>query len=838
MLSRFHILIEWLCRWILPRITVSRRNITTSSELLSKGTLFYVLRDRSYLETLAFNWLWRRNNLPLVSFTGDLRLDPLGPFKTQVRIFFNWLLRKLRLAPGRPSYRERLLAAVRGRGHGLFFLKRGRSVLREFFVGNDPFAILLAEAKHSNQPIYLLPEFFILDPTPDRTRAAVAERFLGTPDEPGLLRWAWRIALSFRTSVLECAAPICLQDFLAANPGDPEGLLVRKLKLAVLQEFAAERRVYAGPKLKPRLDLRGEILNRPALYEFIVALAEREKVPKEAVLARAGNILDEMASDLYLWVAVALRHSIFLGLDRSYSGYEIDQEGLERVKAAMKQGPVVLLPNHASHVDYLLLSCTFYDNNLSLPQIAAGENLNFWPMGWLFRHSAAFFIRRSFAGDRLYTQIFDTYLNYLLSENFPIEFFIEGTRSRNGRLLPPQFGMLSRIVGGFADGNASKLTFAPVGIDYDRIFEEGAYQRELKGGKKEKEGPLALLKVLRSLTGRRGRVYLRFGEFIDVGEFCQARGFELGQSATRREATRELAAEIVARIQEARTVTGSALVAAGLLAGPGGPLHYRQLLDRAEFFRQLLIFRKVHLGVDLGPEAPFHSRQEALEGALVRFQDAGYVLAAGEDPGDTFEAVPAHYLQLDYYRNGLVNFLAEPAMAALALSAKDARQVRAGLETSREFLLAVLGRDLQGRLPGLTDGLEALAAAGCVSPDGEKILDAGRLRLAASVIRPLVEAYFCVAGDLAAHPEGGAFAKADWLARVQKRAHTLHEAGKISSAHLVTTAAIDRAIELLTERGVLSRDEGAAAKKGGIVSVQNVAAALEMVRRLGGILGI
>ena len=161
----------------------------------------------------------------------------------------------------------------------------------------------------------------------------------------------------------------------------------------------------------------------------------------------------------------------------------------------MKQHPVVLVPCHRSHFDYLILSYLFHANYLSPPHIAAGINLSFWPLGPLFRGAGAYFIRRSFEGNELYKTVFRNYLTFLIREGYTQEFFIEGGRSRTGKILTPKLGMLSAIVNAFIAGVRRDLYLVPVSIHYGRVVEEESYRRELVGAEKEKESLLSLLKA-------------------------------------------------------------------------------------------------------------------------------------------------------------------------------------------------------------------------------------------------------------------------------------------------------------------------------------------------------
>ena len=165
----------------------------------------------------------------------------------------------------------------------------------------------------------------------------------------------------------------------------------------------------------------------------------------------------------------------------------VEYAGLERVTETMRQHPVVLVPCHRSHFDYLIISYLFHVNYLSPPHIAAGINLSFWPLGPLFRGAGAFFIRRSFEDNALYKTVFRSYLKFLIREGYTQEFFIEGGRSRTGKILTPKLGMLSALVDAFLDGVRRDLYFVPVSIHYGRVVEEEEYQREL-GGRGEGTG--------------------------------------------------------------------------------------------------------------------------------------------------------------------------------------------------------------------------------------------------------------------------------------------------------------------------------------------------------------
>ncbi len=116
---------------------------------------------------------------------------------------------------------------------------------------------------------------------------------------------------------------------------------------------------------------------------------------------------------------------------------------LDKLKEAAPGHEVVYVPCHRSHMDYLLLSYLLYERGIVPPHIAAGINLNLPVVGTILRKGGAFFMRRSFRGNPLYSAVFTEYVAQLVSGGYSLEYFIEGGRSRTGRLLQPKGGMIA-----------------------------------------------------------------------------------------------------------------------------------------------------------------------------------------------------------------------------------------------------------------------------------------------------------------------------------------------------------------------------------------------------------
>jgi len=276
-----------------------------------------------------------------------------------------------------------------------------------------------------------------------------------------------------------------------------------------------------------------------------------------------------------------------------YDGIEV--KGVERLKAVADGREIVYVPCHRSHIDYLLLSYVLYIQGFSLPHIAAGINLNLPIIGGLLRRGGAFFLRRSFAGLPLYSAVFNSYLKELLQRGHALEYFVEGGRSRTGRLLPPKGGMLAMTVHAYLTQPQTPVVFVPVYFGYERLLEGGAFTSELAGGKKQRESVFALIKSLRTLREDYGRVYVSFGEPIELEPLL-----ELHQPAWRNTAVDwerpkwvkplidDLGITIMQRINEAACVTPISLLATTLLATPQGCISIEELEQQLSIYVRLL----------------------------------------------------------------------------------------------------------------------------------------------------------------------------------------------------------------------------------------------------------
>src|SRR6202030_434318 len=318
--------------------------------------------------------------------------------------------------------------------------------------------------------------------------------------------------------------------------------------------------------------------------------------PRYKALQRARAYAREIAANYSHAFVRFMEHALGWLWNRLYDGVVFGHaQTLERVAPGNE---IVYVPCHRSHMDYLLLSYAIYVNGFAIPHIAAGINLNLPIVGRFLRKGGAFFIRRSFRGNALYTVVFMKYLAAIMARGHSIEYFIEGGRSRTGRLLQPKTGMLSMTVRSFLRDPARPVVFVPVYFGYERIVEGPTYIGELSGRPKEKESVFGLVRTFRKLRERFGKVHVNLGEPIPLGKLLDRydpnwRSLKFDDD-TRvpwvNQAVGDLAVAIMRNINSAAAVTPIGLLAMTLLATP------RQALPEADLLRQIDLYRALQLG--------------------------------------------------------------------------------------------------------------------------------------------------------------------------------------------------------------------------------------------------
>jgi len=335
----------------------------------------------------------------------------------------------------------------------------------------------------------------------------------------------------------------------------------------------------------------------------------------------------------------------------------------------MREQPVVLVPCHRSHIDYLVLSWIFHQNFLSPIHIAAGINLAFWPLGPLFRGAGSFFIRRSFQGNPLYKLVFRNYLTFLIREGYTQEFFIEGGRTRTGKILTPKLGMLTAIVNAFSQGVREDLYLVPVSIHYGRIVEEEAYRREVAGEKKQSESLRALLRARSVLRQRYGTIYVSFAEPISLSEALGEQKQRLltsqGDPAVdeeRRHFIQKLGFRLLREVNAVSVAGATSVSATALLAADRAAVGVDDFLEATSTLAALLRFQGVRFTASLE-----RNMRRGFKESMAWLGSQGLVQRLTDAGPEVLYVPPEKRTNLDFYKNNIIHFFLLPSLLARSL---------------------------------------------------------------------------------------------------------------------------------------------------------------------------
>jgi glycerol-3-phosphate O-acyltransferase len=674
-------LLKTLTSSFFDRIIVDEKWVSSVRAHAAEGTVVYVLRSLNFVDFLALDHLTKRYGLPQIRFVNELGLGPLGK---------HWFSARRDSSEGDMADQLRRALSASD-GSAVLFLRRPPKVwdvaagsvsgMRAVREGDELLRALIELQRGSERPILLVPQVFVWTRLPDTRGTRPLDLLLGPREWPSAARVAGQFLTNYRNVSLRAGQPINLEQFLEEFGELSDTAVRNKLVFTMLRRLERERRSVTGPVGKAPDRVRREILRSKRFQTALDKLTSSPEERREA-LAHADQVLSQMQAMPDGTTRRLL--DIVLGrvFERIYHGLDVDQAGIERLREFARHGTFVLLPSHKSHIDYLVVSYVFNKANLPLPLIVAGENLSFFPMGGIFRRGGAFFIRRSFRGDRLYAVLVDAYVRRQIKDGFAIELFLEGMRSRTGKLLNPKFGLLSMIVSAVLGQDTRPVFFVPISIGYERIVETESFSHEVSGGEKVMEDAAGLLRSTEVLRHRYGRINLQFGEPQTLSSVAEQIGCEDTRSLSPKQ-TRAMVVRlgniVLDEINRVTAVTPGALTALALLSHHRRGITHDKLLAHCELLLKTLTREGARTAPTLMTDAGV-LRREAIREAAQMFVDADMVEVhtvtelsprrqrkpkAGV--GAIYTLVATKRLELDTSKNIIIHFFVNRALVATAL---------------------------------------------------------------------------------------------------------------------------------------------------------------------------
>ncbi|MDQ3849747.1 MAG: glycerol-3-phosphate 1-O-acyltransferase, partial [Actinomycetota bacterium] len=429
---------------------------------------------------------------------------------------------------------------------------------------------------------------------------------------------------------------------------DGESLETFIERQGVLALDRAERDIIGGQYKVPRL-VRQDITASARFQATVARLAEEHGREVADVGTEAEAALDEMVASQSR-LAIDAWDSFGRWVSRAYT-LDVDTTGAEDLRRLNRSHALVFLPSHRSYLDPLVLRPVLQRHGFPPNHVLGGDNLNFWPFGPVARRNGYVFIRRSMKDAPVYKAVLREYLGYLLRKRFNLEWYIEGGRTRTGKLRPPRYGILSYVVDAFRQSGTGDVILVPVSIVYDQLHEVGAMAAEERGARKRAESIRWVVDYTRAQKRPFGAVHVAFGEPLSLADALREDG-----------SVPKTAFEVLHRINRVTPLTASAVLALGLLSGEQRALTFEEgralLRPLLEYVDARGLPKVAGLDVD---------RTTGVRRALARLVREGVVteFTGGTEP--VYCVAPDKHVEAAFYRNNAVHHFVTRAIAELAL---------------------------------------------------------------------------------------------------------------------------------------------------------------------------
>ena len=628
----------------------------------------------------------------------------------------------------------------------------------------------------------------------------------GDPRDPRGLRAYWIRSLRPGRLKLIAARGALSSDLTAdyESSGEIDGIaaFVTRRVWRVLDQ--AERKLRGNRYKIPRF-VPEAILSRRDFVEQVDRYAREAEVDSDVALTDAERYLREMAATHSSYVIDLMANAIHALYRQGYGEIKYDKAQVAKVAELGRSNPVIFLPSHRSNLDRLSFQFMLWENDLPPNHTAGGINLDFFPVGPLLRRTGVFFIRRSFRDNHLYKIVLRAYIDFLIEKRFPMEWYMEGARSRSGKLGPPRFGLLHYIVDSLRSGKADDVQLIPVSIAYDQIQDVPDYTREAQGRGKEKESVGWVFRAVRSLRRRYGDIHIRLGEPISVasavGSIDEGEEVSIG--------LQKLAFEVMYRIGSVTPITPTAVVSIALLAARGAARTADDLAEKSARMMDFVTARDLPV-----TDEPDLSDSETVTAILDSLLEHGNVSSHEAVGRVVYWLDDEQMIRVSYYRNVIVHFFLNRAIAEMALTSliddgeRDPEVAQRRMLSLRDLLkyefffpdkeqfLGDVSNDIAYDVPDWATILPATGALGVIAKMGDPV--------AYWAVLPFLDAYQIVGDELEAL--AGSFDEKEFLKACLARARMYRIEERLFSGESASQVLFKSALELARNRDLIEDD--------------------------------
>ncbi len=668
---------------LVHKLDFDEHNIKKIKEVDTDSIVVYASKHKRYLDFIYYNTKLKALDLPYPQFGFDFRFFFLLSVKRLFQFFLCHIDYFLHNFKFNDAYSSDYISQELLKGtSGFVSLIEEDDFYKRFIKSSpDPLFILIELQKNIDKPIIIIPENIIYITKPMRNDPSITDILFGTHEKPGFLKRLITIIRYPDKIKVEFATPVNLIQFI--NQPDIEQLnsefQSHRLRSHLVHILNRQTKSITGPVLKSRQEITEDILTQQSLREYLADYASKNNLTLTKTHKKASVYIKEIAANYNLQIINFGNWLLTWVFKNLFDELIVNQEEINRMREKSTIAPLILVPCHKSHLDYLLLPYIMFQNNMPCPHIAAGKNLSFWPLGPLFRRGGAFFIRRTFKGFPLYSKIFASYLQKLLYEGFNIKIFIEGGRSRTGKLLAPRPGGLRMLINAYHKKACSDLYFVPIFIGYDRVLEEDAYLKEIGGGKKSPETLKGLINARKFLKKKYGKVYMRFNEPISIKNYIKEKNFEISKTSDKEymNFVKNFGYKLINSINKNAVATPHGIIASAVLNCPKNSFTKELMSARIETYMNMLIFMNAELS-----EFLLIDPDNTLNSVINNFIKRNFIELADEDDEEltkhtVFIVKDNKRPILDYYKNSVISFFINYAYTAVAILEIDRIQFSA-----------------------------------------------------------------------------------------------------------------------------------------------------------------
>ncbi len=769
--------------------------------LAEQGHIVYAHASKSSMDALLLNFRLKRVGLP----TPTLIFGSTFPlFQPVMKAVWGLMSRFMRSSPFDKGFYNDFMRG--GRNASLIYLDHEPSNDHP-----DPVLELLRLQREIDTPIFLVPQRIVYKRAPLKLK--------DTSDEEQVKITGFRKFVTLirgrEHGFVEHGEPVNLKEELKRALSSRKFFeeLAQEITGELMHRLAVLGSNISGAPIRDRSFLIEKTLRDPMLQSYLQAHAKGDKKALEDAEATVKKHLDQIAADLSPVAVNLLDRSLTWVFNNIFEGVDMDEKGLQSVRDLARNGSLVYVPCHKSHIDYLILSYCLYQSWMSVPVIAAGINLAFFPIGGLLRKGGAFFMKRTFKDNPLYAQSFGAYVRTLLGERIPMEFFIEGTRSRSGKLMLPKKGLLTMIVQGWESGVSRDVIFVPVYVGYDTVVEENAYIREMKGAPKEKENFWGLVKAGSILKNRYGKVYIRFAKPISLNDYMQQHAkspYSQMDTGQKDGVYDDVANRIISAIYQQTVATPMTLMSSVLLS-QGGAIEEAVARQGFHIFLEYLAY----LGCNIS--STLNNEDEAFVEALALMKTKGLVtIDAGETVADSNLVVVENEdrIHLEYYKNTILNFFVPASLIANVILKNRGGIAEKPLQKQVRNLASLLENEFILDIESFYRAIRFMTERGIVTVTkgtytvGENSLDL--LKMFDGLIENYLESYLCVATNLDKVRDASS---RDILKAINRHATRMFKKGEIKRFESLCLPVYKGALDTFRTKGLIDEkyriiDEG------------------------------